>query len=236
MRSHLPIITSLLLSGCAGATTMPLEIDEATVHEEASQEGVSCILEGTYPVVRMPTSSQATDEINELIQREMLGSYVSGIQDCPALYLDLIEEGSSLTETTNFGFQIELNEQGLLSFTHYASHYLEGAAHPTNRLGALTIDTMSRETYDDIHSLFISDSSYKELLTALVQWQMKVEDIFANPDVQTDFDEWIFYLRPGYLILGNFFEVHALQAMQVAIPLEKLTEVIQENGPLQRLL
>tara|TARA_Y100000310_G_scaffold180848_1_gene180760 strand:+ start:754 stop:1479 length:726 start_codon:yes stop_codon:yes gene_type:complete len=235
MRLSLAIISTLLLAGCLGANTKPLRIETATWHEEASFGGVTCVVDGTYPVVFETKSDQNISLMNNLIQKHTLDAYTDEIQDCPKMYLELVETGALLTETNNFGFQIGFNEQGLLSFTHHSSHYLEGTAHPANSLGALTIDTVSGKIYD-IASLFRPESSYKELLTVLVEWQMKMEGIFADPDVQTDFEEWIFYLRPGYLVLGNFFDVHALQAMQVAIPLDKLTEVIREDGPLQRLL
>jgi len=236
MRYPLIIIGSVLAAGCTSSSTvLPLDIEGVPLRREVSAEGITCILEGEYPRVREEESRKNVDSLNEILHEAINDAYVTGFQDCPALYLDMTEQGSPLTETTQFGFHVELNEQNLLSITHFATHYLEGAAHPTNVLHALTLDVPSGEEYD-LASLFRSESPYQERITAIVERQMAMDDIEASPEAWTNFDEWVFYFRPGYLIMGNFFNIHALQAMQVAISLDEFTDIAREGGPIMRLL
>lgn len=205
------------------------------MYEKASQDGVTCVLEGLYPVVSRTAPHQAIDEINALIRKEITDTYAAGVQDCPQMYLDLIEPDSSLKETTQFGFHVEMNEKNILSITHYTSHYLEGAAHPTNLLDAFTVDVTTGTQYD-LASLFRINSPYRERLISIVQEQIRQDGIVAGAEDQTDFSEWVFYLRPGHLVLGNFFTVHAIQAMQVAIPLYDLADIAREGGPIAHKL
>ena len=235
MRFSVTPFIAIALAGCAPAVIQPPNIDAVPMQENASQSGVTCVLEGEYPLVTGTTPYQAVDEINALIREKITDTYSEGVQDCPSMYLELIEPDSILKETTQFGFHVELNEKNLLSITHFASHYLEGAAHPTNLLDAFTVDVATGKQYS-LASLFRIGSPYRERLIGIAQEQMRRDGIVASDEGQTDFSEWIFYFRPNHLVLGNFFTIHALQAMQVAIPLSELADIAREDGPIARLL
>ena len=234
MKRPLFILTALLLASCV-REAKPLEIETIPITREVSQGSVTCKVDGKYPNIKRTVFGQAIGSINSLVAKEIVGSYTTDIRSCPELYLDLIESGSTLTETTGFDYVIELNENNLLSISHSASHYLEGAAHPTNVLGAMTIDVDSGDKYRIWH-LFGMNVPHREYLEIIVDKKLDEEGLVSSTDVKTDFTEWVFFLRPNALVFGNLFDIHALKGVQVEIPLEDLRDIAAKNGPLMRLL
>ncbi len=230
----IPFIT-LLFAGCATSGTTPPEVSSVTLREEASEGGITCVFEGRYPLVQTKNPSEAITSINDLLQDKILGEDRRDIEECPRMYAELVEDESTLTETVTVGFEVELNEKGLLSISHMASHYLEDAAHPSNSIGATTVDVSSGKEYS-LTSLFQEDAPYRDRLEDAVYIWMESEDLIESSDLLTTFDEWVFFLRPETLILTNLFDVYALQGARVEIPLEELFDVADPTGPLMRFL
>lgn len=235
MRSSTLTTTAVVLTGCVSAFIQPPNIQPVPLRREASQGNVTCTLNGVYPVTQRTSSSQAIDTINDIIKEYILDAHTADNEQCPVQYADLVETGATLQRNTQIGFHVELNERGLLSITHFASHSLGGTAHPTHQLHAITVDVSSGERYD-LASLFQPGAPYQERLRSLIQQQMERDDIIADAGVQTDVGDWVFYLRPNHLVLGNLFNVYALQATQIAISIQELADIAREGGPIARLL
>ena len=236
MRPFIFTCILLLLAGCTKSPyAPPPQVNSVTLQEKASTGGITCIFDGRYPLLQTKNQSESIDSINTLLQNKILGEDHRDIEKCPALYANLVEDDSSLTETVTIGFEIELNEKGLLSISHMASHYLEDAAHPSNSIGATTVDVSSGKEYS-LTSLFQYDTSYRDRLEDAVYIWMESKDLVESSDLLTTFDEWVFFLRPETLILTNLFDIHALQGARVEIPLEELFDVADPTGPLMRFL
>ncbi|MEJ8776332.1 RsiV family protein [Pseudogracilibacillus sp. ICA-222130] len=135
-------------------------------------------------------------------------------------------------------YEVKLNERHLLSITLSNYSIAPQAANGLTMMEALTFDTETGKTYT-LSDLFQPDSNYIEILSTIIQKQITDRNIPTNETFTEISPTQSFYLTDKCLIL--FFQALVFTPHYVGIPvfpisIFELEEIINEEGPLARLL
>lgn len=135
-------------------------------------------------------------------------------------------------------FEIKTNERNVLSvtFTNYA--YADGFAHGLTLMDSLTFDVLTGKQYD-LASLFKPGSNYVDVLTKLVNEQVKERDIPVFEDHVTVAPDQPFYIADKFLVL--YYPLYAITPYYYGLPkfpisIYDLESVVDEDGPLGRMM
>jgi len=135
-------------------------------------------------------------------------------------------------------FEIKTNERNVLSLTltNYAIAY--HYAHGLTLKKSLTFDTQDGKSYT-LQELFRSGSNYTDVLSKLVQKQIKARDIPLIGDFPGISPNQDFYIADKALVL--YFQAYGITPGYIGIPMfpisvYELQDIIDENGPLGRMM
>jgi len=135
-------------------------------------------------------------------------------------------------------FEIKTNERNVLSLTltNYAIAY--HYAHGLTLKKSLTFDTRDGKNYT-LQELFRSGSNYTDVLSKMVQKQIKARDIPLIGDFLGISPNQDFYIADKALVL--YFQAYEITPGYIGIPMfpisvYELQDIIDENGPLGRMM
>jgi len=135
-------------------------------------------------------------------------------------------------------FEIKTNERNVLSLTltNYAIAY--HYAHGLTLKKSLTFDTQDGKNYT-LQELFRSGSNYTDVLSKIVQKQIKARDIPLIGDFPGISPNQDFYIADKALVL--YFQAYEITPGYIGIPMfpisvYELQDIIDENGPLGRMM
>jgi len=135
-------------------------------------------------------------------------------------------------------FEIKTNERNMLSLTltNYAIAY--HYAHGLTLKKSLTFDTQDGKNYT-LQELFRSGSNYTDVLSKIVQKQIKARDIPLIGDFPGISPNQDFYIADKALVL--YFQAYEITAGYIGLPMfpisvYELQDIIDENGPLGRMM
>jgi len=135
-------------------------------------------------------------------------------------------------------FEIKTNERNVLSLTltNYAIAY--HYAHGLTLKKSLTFDIRDGKNYT-LQELFRSGSNYTDVLSKIVQKQIKARDIPLIGDFPGISPNQDFYIADKALVL--YFQAYEITPGYIGIPMfpisvYELQDIIDENGPLGRMM
>ncbi|GAB3044118.1 DUF3298 and DUF4163 domain-containing protein [Virgibacillus ainsalahensis] len=148
------------------------------------------------------------------------------------------EQQGANTFTEMIGtFEIKTNERNILSLTltNYAIAY--HYAHGLTLMKSLTFDTQTGGNYT-LQDLFRPGSNYTDVLSRIVQKQIKARDIQLLGDFPGISPNQDFYIADKALVL--YFQTYEITPGYVGLPMfpisvYELQDIIDENGPLGRM-
>lgn len=135
-------------------------------------------------------------------------------------------------------FEIKTNERNVLSvaFSNYA--YADGFAHGLTLMDSLTFDVVTGKQYT-LAELFKPDADYVEILTELVNKQVKEREIPTFEDYISVAKDQPFYIADKSLVL--YYPLYAITPYYYGLPkfpisVYELESIVEEDGPLGRML
>lgn len=213
---HILFATSLLfLAGCSIdiEETHPI-VEQTFLQEEASDGGIVCTLEGSYPHIKNLSSVQVEVNINAALD-EIALNMKEAVRNCPATLSDIIEPDENILDTTTASYDVKLLDDTMFSVVILSSQMFEGAAHPNNSIEAFVFNLSSGQPIT-LKDYFEDTPGYEDILEqaitqALAREDMGIDDSVRNPTSK-------FYLTADSLVLVDLFDVHALKGFEVRIP------------------
>ncbi len=147
------------------------------------------------------------------------------------------EQGVPIFEEMIGTFEIKNNQQDILSLTLSNYAYAHHHAHGLTIMKSLTFDTQTGKVYS-LSELFKHGSNYIDVLSALVQEQIKTRHIdLLNPfpGVSPTQD---FYIADKTLVL--YYQLYDITPYYFGFPIfpisvYEIDNIINENGPLGRM-
>ena len=212
-------ISVLTLTGCSidMEETHPV-VEQVFLQEEASIEGITCVLEGGYPHIKDLSSVQVEININAALDA-FANLTKENVRDCPAKLLELTEDDAETRDTTNVQYDVKLLNADMFSLTLLTSQMFEGAAHPNNSIEAFTFDLSTGQPIT-LAEHFADTPGYEEILEQAIVAALQREDMEIDPELRNPTEK--FYLTVSSLVLVDLFDVHALKGFEVSIPIREI--------------
>ncbi len=209
-------ISVLTLTGCSidMEETHPV-VEQVFLQEEASIDGITCVLEGGYPHIKDLSSVQVEININAALDA-FANLTKENVRDCPAQLVELTEDGAETRDTTQVQYDVKLLNADVFSLMLLTSQMLEGAAHPNNSINTFTFDLQSGQTID-LAEYFRDTPGYEEILEQAIAAALQREEMEIDPELRNPIKK--FYLTRDALVLVDLFDVHVLKGFEVRIPL-----------------
>lgn len=219
----------------------PVEI-KAFKLKRQSADG-RCVIDIEYPQIEGLTDPSVQQRVNSKLRNQFLQApgRTLNVRKCTSddAYLRSKEDIFGWKS----GYEIGLNQRGVLSINGYAS--LTPGAYPLNLAKTITFNLKDGSVYS-YSSLFKLNSGYVNLVNQLIREEIR-EYLESNASLnQLDSGEiqnvlsqfqpkkqYQFYLSNQGLVLVDIFDVHALQAIKAEIEHSKIRKIIDPNGPLR---
>ena len=135
-------------------------------------------------------------------------------------------------------FELKTNQRALLSL-NLITYSFTGGAHGTNVIKSLTFDTKTGKQYE-LKDLFKPDSDYVKILSDIIRQRIKDWDIeLLDPPFKEIRSDQDFYIADTTLVI--YFQQYEITARvwgfpYFPIPILDLADIIQPNGPLDRMI
>lgn len=225
MKYYAPLLLLLALTACAPQISETTgAITDVEISEHASEGGVVCNASGNYPHVSNLSSSQIEANINGYLD-EYARQISIDMEHCTNQYADLLAKDGTLMENTDIDYIVTRFDEVYLSILLLRSAYMDGAAHPNNMIDAYVFDMTTGQPLA-LEDLFAKDSNYMTYLENAVREAAEREDIGTYPS-DTSNPISTYYVTDTDLVLTDLYFVHAIQAFEVAIPLEDITDMLR---------
>ena len=216
MKNLFLALSALSLCACSIDTEeLNALVDSISLQEEVTVEGITCRAEGEYPSISGLSSRQIEININSYFDK-FAHQIQEEIRNCKEQYASLIEEGTELSENTTVSFRVTRLDDQYLSILLLKSKYFDGAAYPNNTIDTFVFDLSTGQP------LQIEDITSTDLLP-FVQKQFTKEHLGEYPSETSNPIEK-FYLTDDALVLVDLFMVHAMQGVEVEVPLAEITD------------
>ncbi len=134
-------------------------------------------------------------------------------------------------------YELKTNERAILSL-YLGNYAFSGGAHGLTIIKALTFTTNDARSYT-LKELFKPGSDYVAVLSAIVAAQIKQRDIQLLDDFKGIRPDQDFYIADKCLVLYfQLYEItpYALGFQFFPISVYEIQDIIDENGPLGRML
>lgn len=134
-------------------------------------------------------------------------------------------------------YEVKNNQRQVLSLSLSNYTYHQHAAHGMTYLQSLTFD-MEKQKICKLEDLFKAGSDYVQVLSTLIQKQIKQRDIPLLNGFTTIQPNQDFYIADKTLVI--YFQLYEISPYVVGFPMFPisvfdLTEIIDETGPLSRM-
>jgi hypothetical protein len=132
-------------------------------------------------------------------------------------------------------FEIKTNERGILSLSLLVYSYA-GGAHGLTVIKSITFNMSTGKQYE-LQDLFKSDSDYVTILSDIIQkkiteWETLLLDEFTHIRSNQDY-----YLADHSLVIYfQLYEISPYVAGFISIPILDIQDIINPEGPLEKLL
>ncbi|WP_100399171.1 RsiV family protein [Bacillus sp. FJAT-44742] len=139
--------------------------------------------------------------------------------------------------SVNGYFEIKNVQRNVLSLTLGSEAMMPGMAHPASAFSSLTFDLQTGEEYE-LKDLFLPGSPYTERLSLLVNEQIEELQIPVFETPVTVSENQDFYIADKSLVI--FFQRYSISPGYAGypmfpIPIYKLDDIINKEGPLARM-
>ncbi len=192
-------------------TTEPV-IESIALEQEYSKDGITCTAEGTYPRISELASTLVAVNINSYFN-EYAFQLQQDILNCAEQYEDI----DLIKENTTVDFHVALLNDTYLSILLLQSKYFDGAAYPNNSIESFVFDLSTGQPI--VLEDFVNDM---QKLTELVSQKTSQEGLTYPSDTSNAIEK--FYLTEDAVVLVDLFSVHAVQAFEVSVPLEEISD------------
>lgn len=147
------------------------------------------------------------------------------------------QEGSNPLVEMIGTYEIKTNERNILSLTLTNYAYFYHAAHGMTYKDSLTFNVQTGEEYA-LKDLFKPGSDYVDVLSKLVQMQIKERDILTLGEFNEISPNQDFYIADKSLVL--YFQLYEITAYVYGFPMfpisvYEIQDIIDEDGPLGRM-
>ena len=148
---------------------------------------------------------------------------------------ELIQKQSPFEEMDGT-YELKNNDKGVLSLT-LINYAFAGGAHGNTIVKGLTFDVETGHIYT-LPELFKPGSDYVEEISEIIKAQIKERDLPTLGDFTEINPNQDFYIADRCLVI--FFQLYEITPYFVGIPyfpisIYELEDIINENGPLQRM-
>lgn len=135
-------------------------------------------------------------------------------------------------------YEVELNQEGLLSISFENYTYWYHAAHGMTIKRSITLDLCTGETYI-FKQLFVPGSDYISRLNEIVKEQITEQEIPLIEDFETIDRDQEYYLTPNALVI--YYQLYrytpyAYGFLKFEIPYSEISDIINPSGPIARLI
>jgi len=150
------------------------------------------------------------------------------------VYMLIQEQG--FYEEMDGTYELKNNDKGVLSIV-LINYSFAGGAHGNTIAKALNFDIETGHVYT-LPELFKPNSNYVKKISDIIKVQIKARDIPTLGDFTEINPNQDFYIADRSLVI--FFQLYEIAPYYVGIPyfpisIYELEDVINENGPLQRM-
>lgn len=199
----------------------------AQIVEKSIKQGYMNIV---YPQVAGLPDEEVQEQINRLIE-EQVYKLIAEQKQWPD------SAGLTIAEMTGT-YKIEVNKNGILSIRFENYTFPEHAAHGLTMVSSITLDLATGKVYT-LRDLFQSGTGYLITLNKMIAEQFKERDLpmlkeFNGITIQQDY-----YLTNNALVI--YFQAYEYTPGYVGIPefeipYRKIINIINEQGPIGKLL
>lgn len=149
----------------------------------------------------------------------------------------IVDEDEKSRRSLWVDYETSLQREGLLSMKILASEYLQEAAHPMNRLEAVTLD-LEEGYVVALSDLFVAESNYRQRINAFIRQQISKMDDRGEPLIPliSPFrgiePQNSFYLTPVSLVVffpEYQYTPHSWGTLEVEIPYALLQDIMVER-------
>ena len=174
-----------------------------------------------YPQVSCLANSDAQESINRTIMENVY---------------ELIEKQRPFEEM-NGTYELKNNDKGILSLT-LINYGFAGGAHGNTIVKALNFNVETGHVYT-LPELFKPGSDYVQRISEIIKAEIKARDLPTIGEFTKISPNQDFYIADKSLVI--FFQLYEITPYFVGIPyfpisIYGLEDIINENGPLQRML
>lgn len=150
------------------------------------------------------------------------------------VYMLIQEQG--FYEEMDGTYELKNNDKGVLSIV-LVNYSFAGGAHGNTIARALNFDIETGHVYT-LPELFKPNSNYVKKISDIIKVQIKARDIPTLGDFTEINPNQDFYIADRSLVI--FFQLYEITPYYVGIPyfpisIYELEDIINENGPLQRM-
>ncbi|PIR54522.1 hypothetical protein COU75_00375 [Candidatus Peregrinibacteria bacterium CG10_big_fil_rev_8_21_14_0_10_42_8] len=216
MKHFLFAASLLFLAGCSIdiEETHPI-VEQVFLQEEASNGGIVCTIDGSYPHIKNLSSVQVEVNINATLD-ELALTMKEVVRNCQETLNDITELDAAVLDSTTVSYDVKLLNDKIFSVTILSSQMLEGAAHPTNTIDAFVFDLSSGQPVT-LSDYFANTPGYEGILEQAIVQALQKEDMDLDGTLRNPVEK--FYLTEDALVLVDLFDVYALKGFEVTIPL-----------------
>lgn len=174
-----------------------------------------------YPYVIDMNNNELQNKINDLLKTQSGADY-KGRPD----------------ETFRQDYDVMLNKNGIVSILNQSDMYMKGAAHGLSMRSAINIDMTDGKLYA-LKDLFKAGSDYKSKLNAIIRGKLVADNVPLLRGFEGVGDKQEYYLTEKELVV--YYQLYdytpyAYGFLEFYIPYKDITNIIDKNGPIARIL
>ena len=178
----------------------------------------------SYPHISGIKNKPVEDQINEQIRN--------------LVFSLLPDEGCDVYQTIKGIYKVGVNKHGVLSIRLEVYTFRIHAANGSTVVKSLTTDLATGKTYQ-LHDLFKLDSDYRIVISNMIQQQIEERELPLIKEFNGITDYENYYLTENNLVIyfqETEYTPHYVGIPEFPIPYSQIRNLINENGPIAKLL
>jgi hypothetical protein len=201
-----------------------------------------CYFDISYPELRFARDPKLEASLNRALRAEFVDQTLK-VPDCEGLPdahplrgpHDPNDSSRGAKQQDSFDlyvdYDVKLNQAGLLSIKYDGLMSYSLSAHPTKIYKAVNFDLVTGEPIS-YASVWKPGSKFARRVDQLISEVLDRDKIGVEPPQKGSHD---FYLTRSALVIFNVFDNFAFGSVEAAIPLARLSSILDPEGPLTRL-
>ena len=207
----------------------PLSIEKKILEKKES----NCTYKIQYPIFKLGKDSKYDGNIIRLIGKVFVDDFTK-LESYDNEFECNKKDKNAPPFSVTGNFTVKLKTDTFLSIHSDFSSYQEGNAYPNNTFKTYNFDlTTGKQIPFD--SLFKKDKKFiVPLHKFMTEVMLKDKSISDKEEfIALKKNQYDYYLTADSLVLINLFDIHALQAVEVKIPYEKIKKYLDTENTLK---